>query len=128
MPGNAADWLPVLRLADHAPRPREQGGVLLAAAAPNRLGDQQPGLVWEGGNDGKLRAYSARDGRVLWNYGTIRDFTGVNGLPGRGGTISGGGGGARGAREGGRLGMGGPGGEPGRRGLRAGAICETMTE
>ncbi|MEV1115866.1 PQQ-binding-like beta-propeller repeat protein [Actinosynnema sp. NPDC049800] len=53
-----------------------------------------PGLVWEGGNDGKLRAYSARDGRVLWTYDTIRDFTGVNGLPGRGGTISGGGGGA----------------------------------
>ena len=31
---------------------------------------------------------------MLWTYDTIRDFTGVNGLPGRGGTISGGGGGA----------------------------------
>ncbi|NUT52818.1 MAG: PQQ-binding-like beta-propeller repeat protein [Saccharothrix sp.] len=53
-----------------------------------------PGLVWEGSSDGKLRAYSARDGRVLWTYDTIRDFTGVNGLPGRGGSINGGGGGA----------------------------------
>jgi polyvinyl alcohol dehydrogenase (cytochrome) len=53
-----------------------------------------PGLVFEGSNDGKLRAYSATTGRVLWTYDTIRDFTGVNGLPGRGGSISGGGGGA----------------------------------
>lgn len=53
-----------------------------------------PGVVYEGGNDGKLRAYSAKTGRVLWTYDTVRDVTGVNGLPGRGGAISGGGGGA----------------------------------
>ncbi|MEU4449041.1 PQQ-binding-like beta-propeller repeat protein [Actinosynnema sp. NPDC050801] len=53
-----------------------------------------PGLVYEGSNDGKLRAYAARDGRVLWTFDTLRDFTGVNGLPGRGGAISGSGGGA----------------------------------
>ncbi|MER5263918.1 PQQ-binding-like beta-propeller repeat protein [Actinosynnema sp. NPDC002837] len=53
-----------------------------------------PGLVYEGSNDGKLRAYSARDGRVLWTFDTLQDFTGVNGLPGRGGSVSGSGGGA----------------------------------
>ncbi|WP_189227747.1 outer membrane protein assembly factor BamB family protein [Saccharothrix coeruleofusca] len=53
-----------------------------------------PGVVYEGSNDGKLRAYSARDGQVLWTYDTLRDFTGVNGLPGRGGAIGGTGGGA----------------------------------
>ncbi|CCH31544.1 hypothetical protein BN6_42600 [Saccharothrix espanaensis DSM 44229] len=53
-----------------------------------------PGVVYEGSNDGKLRAYSAHTGRVLWTFDTVRDFATVNGLPGRGGAISGGGGGA----------------------------------
>lgn len=51
-----------------------------------------PGLVYEGSTDGKMRVYSSRTGAVLWEYDTIRDFTGVNGLPGRGGSIAGNGG------------------------------------
>ncbi|MFC6884404.1 PQQ-binding-like beta-propeller repeat protein [Actinomadura yumaensis] len=51
-----------------------------------------PGLVWEGSMDGKVRAYSARDGRVLWTYDTITDVPTVNGGTGRGGATSGGGG------------------------------------
>ncbi len=51
-----------------------------------------PGLVWEGGIDGKMRAYSASTGQVLWTYDTIRDVDTVNGQVGRGGAISGGGG------------------------------------
>ncbi|MFI6497947.1 PQQ-binding-like beta-propeller repeat protein [Nonomuraea typhae] len=51
-----------------------------------------PGVVWEGSMDGKMRAYSAEDGSVLWAYDTIHDVQGVNGLTGRGGAVSGGGG------------------------------------
>ncbi|HEY3681929.1 MAG TPA: PQQ-binding-like beta-propeller repeat protein [Streptosporangiaceae bacterium] len=51
-----------------------------------------PGVVWEGGMDGKMRAYSARTGKVLWAYDTMRDVTGVNGQVGRGGALAGGGG------------------------------------
>jgi polyvinyl alcohol dehydrogenase (cytochrome) len=51
-----------------------------------------PGLVWEGSNDGKMRAYDARTGAVLWTYDTIRDFAGVNGLTGHGSSLSGNGG------------------------------------
>ncbi|MCP2257790.1 polyvinyl alcohol dehydrogenase (cytochrome) [Streptoalloteichus tenebrarius] len=51
-----------------------------------------PGVVYEGSADGKMRAYSAENGRVLWEFDTIRDFQGVNGLPGHGQGISGGGG------------------------------------
>lgn len=47
-----------------------------------------PGLVWEGSDDGKMRAYSAKDGKVLWEYDTVRDFAGVNGLTGHGSAIS----------------------------------------
>jgi polyvinyl alcohol dehydrogenase (cytochrome) len=48
-----------------------------------------PGVVWEGSRDGKMRAYSADRGHVLWEYDTARPFTGTNGLPGKGGSISG---------------------------------------
>jgi polyvinyl alcohol dehydrogenase (cytochrome) len=51
-----------------------------------------PGVVYEGSNDGKTRAYSAETGAVLWAYDTIRDFAGVNGLTGHGSSISGAGG------------------------------------
>lgn len=51
-----------------------------------------PGLVWEGSNDGKMRAYDAATGRVLWTFDTIRDFAGVNGLTGHGSSLSGNGG------------------------------------
>ncbi|ALG15381.1 PQQ-binding-like beta-propeller repeat protein [Kibdelosporangium phytohabitans] len=51
-----------------------------------------PGLVYEGSADGKMRIYDARDGAVRWEFDTIRDFAGVNGLTGRGSAISGNGG------------------------------------
>lgn len=51
-----------------------------------------PGLVYEGSTDGKFRVFSSSTGRVLWTYDTIRDFAGVNGLPGRGSALSGNGG------------------------------------
>jgi polyvinyl alcohol dehydrogenase (cytochrome) len=51
-----------------------------------------PGLVYEGSTDGKMRIYSANTGSVRWEYDTFQDFTGVNGLPGTGGSVSAGGG------------------------------------
>jgi len=48
-----------------------------------------PGLVFEGSWDGKLRAYNARDGKIAWQYDTRQNFTGTNGLTGRGGSING---------------------------------------
>lgn len=50
-----------------------------------------PGLVYLGSMDGKFRVYSARTGRVLWEYDTVRDFAAVNGA-GRGSAVSGNGG------------------------------------
>jgi polyvinyl alcohol dehydrogenase (cytochrome) len=46
-------------------------------------------VVFSGSLDGHLRAYSAADGRVIWDYDTVRDFKTVNGVPGRGGAING---------------------------------------
>jgi polyvinyl alcohol dehydrogenase (cytochrome) len=46
-----------------------------------------PGLVWAGGMDGKLRAYSSATGKQLWSYDTVRPYLGVNGIAGVGGSI-----------------------------------------
>jgi polyvinyl alcohol dehydrogenase (cytochrome) len=36
-----------------------------------------------------LRAYSAEQGSVLWDFDTVRGFNTVNGIPGKGGSIDG---------------------------------------
>jgi polyvinyl alcohol dehydrogenase (cytochrome) len=46
-----------------------------------------PGVVFSGGWDGSLRAIAAGRGNVIWEYNTVRDFTTVNGVPGKGGSM-----------------------------------------
>ncbi len=48
-----------------------------------------PGVIFSGSMDGHVRAYSAENGAVLWDFDTLRDFDGVNGHKGRGGSIDG---------------------------------------
>ena len=48
-----------------------------------------PGAVLSGSVDGHLRAFATADGKVLWDFDTARDFTTVNGVPGRGGSLDG---------------------------------------
>lgn len=50
-----------------------------------------PGLVFSGGLDGRLRAYSAGDGRIVWDVDTKGDYRTVNGVTAKGGSIDGGG-------------------------------------
>jgi polyvinyl alcohol dehydrogenase (cytochrome) len=46
-----------------------------------------PGVVFSGSRDGFLRAYSSNSGRILWEFGTAREFETVNGVRGKGGTL-----------------------------------------
>lgn len=48
-----------------------------------------PGVVFSGGVDGRLRAYSTIDGSVLWDFDTAREFETVNGGSARGGSMDG---------------------------------------
>jgi len=48
-----------------------------------------PGVVFSGSLDGHLRAYSTRDGTVIWDVDTIRSYDTVNGVKARGGAIDG---------------------------------------
>ena len=47
-----------------------------------------PGLVFSASLSGHVRALGASDGKVLWDYNTMRDFQTINGVPARGGSIS----------------------------------------
>jgi outer membrane protein assembly factor BamB len=48
-----------------------------------------PGVVFSGSVDGHIRAYSAADGKALWDFDTAREYTAVNGRPARGGSLDG---------------------------------------
>ena len=48
-----------------------------------------PGVVFSGSVDGHLRAYSTSDGKIVWDFDTIREYKTVNGVEGRGGSLDG---------------------------------------
>ena len=48
-----------------------------------------PGVAFSGSVDGHIRAYSATDGKIIWDFDTLRTYETVNGATGRGGSIDG---------------------------------------
>ncbi len=75
-------------------------GTVVWAAAPSSCGARTPcspaqsaavtvipGAVFSGSMDGHMRAYSSRDGHVLWDFDSERSFETVNGVPATGGSI-----------------------------------------
>ena len=46
-----------------------------------------PGVIFSGGWDGVLRALSAADGHILWEYNTVREYKTVNGVAAKGGSM-----------------------------------------
>jgi len=48
-----------------------------------------PGAIFATSTDGHIRAHSTEDGRVLWDFATMRDFETVNGVKAHGGSIDG---------------------------------------
>ena len=55
------------------------------SAAPTVI----PGVVFAGDLNGFIRAYSSVDGKVLWQFDTVKEFDGVNGIKAKGGSIDG---------------------------------------
>jgi len=72
-------WVAPLKMADFPDRPFVFGGSAAVTAIP--------GVVFSGGWDGVLRALSNEDGQVLWEYNTRKDFTTVNGVAAKGGSM-----------------------------------------
>ncbi len=50
-----------------------------------------PGVVFSGTTDGHLRAYSTKDGAIIWDYDTAQPIATVNGGRTKGGAVDGGG-------------------------------------
>lgn len=48
-----------------------------------------PGVVFSGSMDGHIRAYTTEEGRVIWDFDTVRGFETVNGVTAKGGSING---------------------------------------
>ena len=48
-----------------------------------------PGVAFSGSVDGHIRAYSMADGKIVWDFDTERDYTTVDGVPGKGGSLDG---------------------------------------
>ncbi|GAB4032200.1 outer membrane protein assembly factor BamB family protein [Spirosoma jeollabukense] len=55
------------------------------SAAPTVI----PGVVFAGTLDGHIRAYSATDGKILWDYDTVKEYESVDGIKGKGGSLDG---------------------------------------
>jgi polyvinyl alcohol dehydrogenase (cytochrome) len=47
-----------------------------------------PGVVFSGSMDGHLRAHSTKDGALIWDLDTVRDFDTVNGVKAHGGSLN----------------------------------------
>jgi polyvinyl alcohol dehydrogenase (cytochrome) len=47
------------------------------------------GIVFAGSLDGHIRGYSTKDGKILWDYNTARDYETINGIKAKGGSIDG---------------------------------------
>jgi len=62
------------------PTPQRQSGQTAALTVI-------PGVVFSGGQDGILRAFSTSDGRQLWQFDTIQDFTTTNKVAAKGGAM-----------------------------------------
>ena len=48
-----------------------------------------PGVVFSGSLDGHLRAYSSEEGKIVWDFDTVRDYQTVNGVKATGGSLNG---------------------------------------
>jgi polyvinyl alcohol dehydrogenase (cytochrome) len=92
-PPNEAGGLFALKLIDgqplwHTPAPKLEcntgRGCTGAQSAPVSV---IPGVVFSGSVDGHMRAYSTKDGSILWDFNTVRDYETVNHVPGKGGSI-----------------------------------------
>jgi polyvinyl alcohol dehydrogenase (cytochrome) len=73
----------------HTPAPPCPEGKKGCSPAQSAAVTAVPGVVFSGSVDGNLRAYSTRDGRILWTYDTHREFPTVNGVKAGGGSMDG---------------------------------------
>jgi polyvinyl alcohol dehydrogenase (cytochrome) len=78
----------------------DTGEKIWSTPAPQNAGNRaqssavsaMPGIAFSASFGGHLRAYSTKDGTIVWDFDAVQSFANtVNGLPGKGGAFNGGG-------------------------------------
>lgn len=64
-------------------------GASVCSAAQSAALTVIPGVVFSGSADGGIRAYSTKDGTMIWEFNTNRSFETVNGVKANGGSMDG---------------------------------------
>ncbi len=72
-----------------APKPACSFPAMRCAGAQSAAVTAIPGVVFSGSLDGHMRAYSAKDGSIVWDFDTGVPFETVNGMKAKGGSIDG---------------------------------------
>lgn len=92
---NKGGGLTALRVADGS-KIWHADPIVCAPNAPSGCSPAQsaavtamPGVVFSASMDGHVRGYSSEDGKVIWDFDTVREFKTVNGVKAKGGTIDG---------------------------------------
>jgi polyvinyl alcohol dehydrogenase (cytochrome) len=85
---SALDWLTGERVWYARPTPCPPTQAVCSPAQPAAV-SAVAGAVFSGSVDGHLRAFSTRDGKVIWDYDTAREFDTVNAVRAHGGSIDG---------------------------------------
>jgi polyvinyl alcohol dehydrogenase (cytochrome) len=77
----------------HVPAPKAQcsWGTIRCNNSQSAAATVIPGAVFSGTADGRLRAYSTRDGAIIWEVDTAEPINTVNAGQAKGGTLDGGG-------------------------------------
>ncbi len=71
------------------PKPPLCGAGAGCSAAQSAALTVIPGIVFSGSADGGLRAYSTKDGSIVWEFDTNRDFETINSVKAKGGSMDG---------------------------------------
>jgi polyvinyl alcohol dehydrogenase (cytochrome) len=90
---NQGGGLTALRIADGAriwhQEPAPCGDRANCSPAQSAALTAIPGVVFSPSMDGHLRAYSTEEGKILWDFDTVRDYKTVNGVTAKGGSMDG---------------------------------------
>ncbi len=70
-----------------APALNCQPGARGCTGAQSAAISTMPGVVFSGSVDGHFRAYSTKNGEIIWDFNTVQDYQTVNGVPGKGGSL-----------------------------------------
>jgi polyvinyl alcohol dehydrogenase (cytochrome) len=90
---HAGGGLTALRIADGSkawyalPADCKEAAALGCSPAQSAALTGIPGVIFSGSLDGHLRAFAAEDGKVLWDFDTVREYQTVNGVKGTGGSL-----------------------------------------